>query len=339
MKNIALVGVGKMGISHLANTDQIPGITVKAICDTSKPLLRFLEKNTPFKGFDDYKKMIDDVQIDGILINAPNSYHFEIAQYCIKKGICVFVEKPLTLRYVDSKALVDLAIENGVKGQVGYVNRFNPMFQRVKSLLGANVIGTVTNYNNRMVGSVVLTKSNKGWRNDYSKGGGCLFDYGPHCLDLATYLFGTDVQVQSSVLKKVFSTKVDDIVYATLLHNETIVGFNYINWSDCSVRKASNTVEIYGTKGKIIVNKQELSVFTTDQNPLFNLEQGWNQFYITDENTNVNFYLRGEDFSRQLEEFSMLLNGKIDQSISSLETTCITDKIVEDIYTLSGGLI
>ena len=81
------------------------------------------------------------------------------------------------------------------------------------------------------------------------KGGGCLFDYGPHCLDLATYLFGTDVVVQSSVLKKIFSTKVDDIVYATLLHNETILGFNYINWSDSSVRKASNTVEIYDIVG------------------------------------------------------------------------------------------
>jgi len=52
----------------------------------------------------------------------------------------VFVEKPLTLRYEDSKALVDLANENGVKGQVGYVNRFNPLFQHVKSLLDANVI-------------------------------------------------------------------------------------------------------------------------------------------------------------------------------------------------------
>ena len=338
MKNIALIGVGKMGLSHLAIANQTQGIKVQAICDTSKPLLRFLEKNTEFKCFADYKKMIDDVPLDGIMINVPNSFHFDIAQYCINKGIFVFVEKPLTLRYADSKALLELADKVGIKGQVGYVNRFNPMFQKVKTLLDNNVIGTVTNYTNRMVGGVVLMESNKGWRNDYSKGGGCLFDYGPHCLDLATYLFGTHVVVQSSVLKKVFSTKVDDIVYATLLHNESIVGFNYINWSDSSVRKASNTVEIYGTGGKIVVNKQELNIFSNEENPLFKLEKGWNQFYITDEDTNVNYYLRGEDFSRQLEEFSMLLNGQIDNSISSLETASITDKIVEDIYTLSGGL-
>ncbi len=46
MKKIALIGVGKMGMSHLAIANQTPGIEVKAICDTSKPLLRFIEKNT-----------------------------------------------------------------------------------------------------------------------------------------------------------------------------------------------------------------------------------------------------------------------------------------------------
>ena len=48
MKKVALIGIGKMGISHLAIANQTPGIEVKAICDTSKPLLRAIEKNTKF---------------------------------------------------------------------------------------------------------------------------------------------------------------------------------------------------------------------------------------------------------------------------------------------------
>ena len=76
-------------------------------------------------------------------------------------------------------------------------------------LLNDKVIGDVISYNNSMTGGVIL-KKNKGWRNDYTKGGGCLFDYGPHCFDLSTYFFGTDVHIESSVLKKVFSTEVDD---------------------------------------------------------------------------------------------------------------------------------
>lgn len=338
MKKIALIGVGKMGMSHLAIANMTPGIEVVAICDTSKPLLRFVEKNTKFNCYSDYKKMIDEVPLDGIMINVPNSFHFEIAKYCIEKGIHVFVEKPLTLSYDESTALVALAKKNDVKGQVGYVNRFHQIFQKVKHLLEENTIGNITSYTGRMVGGVILKENDSGWRNDYSKGGGCLFDYGPHCFDLSTYLFGTDVEVKSSVLKRVFSTKVDDIVYATLMHSNNIVGLNYINWSDSSVRKASINFEIMGTKGKILANRQELSIFLAEANEAQNLKKGWNQFYITDENTDVSYYLRGEDFSRQLESFSMLLNGEIDESPSSLYSASITDKLLKDVYSLAGEL-
>lgn len=338
MKNIALIGVGKMGMSHLAIANMTPGIEVVAICDTSKPLLRVLEKNTTFKGYTDYKKMIDEVPLDGIMINVPNSFHFDIAKYCIERGIHVFVEKPLTLSYAQSEALVVLAKEKGVKGQVGYVNRFHQIFQRVKYLLEENIIGKVTSYTGRMVGGVILKENDRGWRNDYSKGGGCLFDYGPHCFDLSVYLFGTNVDIRSSVLKRVFSTNVDDIVYATLIHGNDIVGLNYINWSDSSVRKASINFEVMGTKGKILANRQELSIFLAEANEAQNLKKGWNQFYITDENTDVPFYLRGEDFSRQLESFSMLINGEIEESPSSLYSASITDRLLEETYKFSGGL-
>jgi len=338
MKNIALIGVGKMGMSHLAIANQTPGIEVKAICDTSKSLLWFVEKNTKFVCYKDYKKMIDEVPLDGIMVLVPNAFHFDLAKYCIEKGIGLFVEKPFTLSYSDSKKLVDLAKEHNVKGQVGYVNRFNPIFQRVKKLLDQNVIGEVSNYLNRMTGGVILKENSKGWRNDYSKGGGCLFDYGPHCFDLSTYFFGTDVKVQSSILKKVFSTAVDDIVYSTLVHNDKIIGLNYINWSDSSVRKATNGIEIMGSKGKILASKQELSIFLTEANDELNLEKGWNQIYVTDENTDVAYYLRGEDFSRQLMEFSSLINGEIDEATSSFFTASVTDRLLEETKEFAEGL-
>ena len=283
--------------------------------------------------------MIDEVELDGVMILVPNAFHYDLAKYCIEKNIHIFVEKPFTLSYKDSEALVELAQEKNIKGQVGYVNRFNPVFQRVKKLLDENVIGDVTNYTNRMTGGVVLKTSNKGWRNDYSKGGGCLFDYGPHCFDLSTYFFGTDVEVRSSLLKRVFSTAVDDVVYSTLVHNNKIVGVNYINWSDSSVRKASNSIEIMGSKGKITASKQELSIYLVEKNEKLNLDQGWNQLYVTDECTDIPYYLRGEDFTRQLMEFSSLLNGEIEEATSSLYTASVTDRLLEETKNMAGGLI
>lgn len=339
MKKIALIGIGKMGVSHLAIANQTPGIEVKAICDTSKLVLRFIEKNTKFKGYTDYKKMIKEISLDGIMILVPNAFHFELVQYCIEKGLHIFVEKPFTLSYKHSKILVDLAKKHNIKGQVGYVNRYNPIFQHVKKLLDKNVIGEISNYINSMTGGVILKENNKGWRNDFSKGGGCLFDYGPHCFDLSTYFFGTDVKVQSALQKKIFSTAVDDMIYATLVHNDSIIGLNYVNWSDNSVRKATNNIEIFGSYGKILASKQELSIFLNEANSTFGLEKGWNQIFVTDENTDVPYYLRGEDFSRQLLEFSDLLNDKTEESSASLFNASITDKILEEIRNLNKSIL
>ena len=337
MKKIALVGIGKMGMSHVAIANMTEGMNVVALCDTSSFLMKFFNKNTAFECFTDYKKMLRKIEFDSVIVSVPNAFHFEIVQFFLDNGKDVFIEKPFTMSYKHSNELIDLARSKNLKLQVGYVNRFNPIFQKVKSLLGSGVIGDITNYINRMTGGVVL-KESKGWRNDYSKGGGALFDYGIHCLDLATYFFGTDVEVESASLKKVFSTDVDDIVYATLIHGSSIVGFNYINWSDSSVRKAGNNIEIFGEKGKIIASKQEVSIYLSNESVEHGLHEGWNQIYITDESTDVNYYLRGEDFSRQMEEFSELIHGKTEGMNASLHSSGVIDYIVEEIFKKSGEL-
>ena len=123
-----------------------------------------------------------------------------------------------------------------------------------------------------------------------------------------------------------------------MLHNDKIVGINYINWSDSSVRKATNSIEVMGSKGKLTASKYEINIFLTEDNSRLGFEKGWNQIYVTDESTDVAYYLRGEDFSRQLVEFSELLSGDIDESRSSFYSASITDKILEDTKALAGGL-
>ena len=337
MKKIVLIGVGKMGLSHLAIANMTPGLEVAAICDVSKPLLFFFGKNTDFKTYSNYKKMLKEIEPDGVLLSVPNSMHFDITKYCIEHNTNIFVEKPFTLNHKDSCELTELAKKHGVKGQVGYVNRFNLIFRRVKAFLDQKVIGEVVNYHNKMIGNVIVKENSKGWRNDYNKGGGCLFDYGPHCFDLSTYFFGYDVKVESACLKQIYSTKVDDMVHAVFVHDDSIVGLNYINWSDSSVRKASNTIEIIGTKGKIIANKQEINIFVAEENPELNLLEGWNQLYVTDEKTATHYYLRGEDFSFQLKEFSDLINGKIEQSVSTLDSARVTDMLLENVFKQAKG--
>ena len=332
MNKLGIIGVGKMGLSHFAIANQTIGLKVVAICDTSKLLIKALGKNTGITGYTDHKKMMKTEDLDAILISVPNAYHYSIAKECLNSGFNIFIEKPLTLDHRESQELADYAASKRLFGQVGYVNRFNPIFSHLKNLLSANIIGEVITYESRMSGGVILKEHNKGWRNDYKKGGGCLRDYGPHCIDLATFLFGEDVQVQSAALRKIHSTQVDDFVFASLDHANGPTGRIYVNWSDPTVRKATNQIEISGTEGKVIANKQEIKLYLNKSNPSLNLQQGWNEIYITDLDTSVGYYLRGEDFSRQLQHFSDLLQEKTNNPISSLQSAAVTDLIIADIF-------
>jgi len=147
------------------------------------------------------------------------------------------------------------------------------------------------------------------------------------------------VKVQSASLQKIFSTKVDDEVEAIFLHSGKITGSNYINWSNNTVRKASNSIEITGETGAIHANKQEATVILEGDRPDLNLSKGSNPIYITDEKTDTEYYLRGEDFSFQLQEFSDLINGKIDCSTSSLDSAKTTDLLIGDVFKMAGETI
>ncbi len=336
MKKVALIGLGKMGLSHFAIANSTDNMDVVAVCDTSKTLLRSVRKNLGINCYSDYRELLQNESLDAVIVSVPNNLHFVIVEHCLKAGIHVFIEKPLTLNYSQSLKLAKLATEKQCLVQVGYVNRFNPVFCKLKSLLDDSVLGKLHSYKCSMIGGVILEPSNKGWRNDYSAGGGCLYDYGPHCIDLAVFLFGENPHLESSTLSSVFSTKVDDVVEAKLIYQSGLTGEITVNWSDDSVRKATNRVSIVGEKGTIEANKQEIKINLNSPDQDLGPSVREHVIYVTDLDTSVGYYLRGEDFSRQLLEFSESINGLNSVYSSPIKSALVTDRIIDEIFTQNG---
>jgi scyllo-inositol 2-dehydrogenase (NADP+) len=112
------------------------------------------------------------------------------------------------------------------------------------------------------------------------------------------------VSVSGTVLNSVFSSVVDDEIYATLQFAPGFYGQLATNWSDESVRKMSVKVAIWGSNGRINVDRQELQVYLRSlTDPSENLVPGWNVRYTTDLTAPVWFYLRGEEYSAQIDHF------------------------------------
>lgn len=325
---VALIGAGKMGISHLSILGANPNVDVVGVCDTSKLVLGALQKYTKFQCFTNHIKMLDEAKPDAVVIAVPTKFHFEFAKEVISRNIHVFVEKPFCLNPTQSSELVAMAKSNNVVNQVGYHNKFVGTFQEVKRLVADGYIGTLQHFEGEAYGPVVIKKKADTWRSDPTEGGGCLMDYASHVIDLINDTLSPIAEANGTILKTIYSSQVDDSVFSLLQLNNGTSGLLSVNWSDETYRKMSTSMTILGSKGKIISDANELKVYFKDDNCPKGYSKGWNVKYVTDLAGQVDFYLRGEEYSAQMDYFIQAVLGNLPNSINNFESAWVTDKAI-----------
>ncbi|CAN5328615.1 Gfo/Idh/MocA family oxidoreductase [soil metagenome] len=330
MIKVAVVGLGKMGLSHLAMIRAHPDVEVVAVVDSAGYLLDVLSKYTGLQTFGDLRDAIKAVHLDAIIIATPTRLHAPMVRVALENGIDVFCEKPLTLSASESLELTDLASERGLVTQVGYHNRFVGAFQEVKRLLDAGAIGRVTHVQAEAYGPVVLKPKGSTWRSQRAEGGGCLYDYAAHPLDLLSWYFGAPRGLGGTVLGNVFSENTEDEVFGTLFYDTGLTGQISVNWSDESYRKMTTMITITGTAGRIHADRQEVQVYLRDTAPAVEgYETGWNVKYTTELTSPVWFYLRGEEYSAQLDYFVQRVQSRQEEGLNSFASAAVTDRVLE----------
>jgi len=319
-----------MGISHLSMINAHPDVTVTAVCDAVGYILDVLSKYTGLKPYTDFDAMLREAELDAVLIATPSSTHATMVRKALEHGLHVFCEKPFCLDTKDGEELTRLAEEKGLVNQVGYHNRFVGAFQEVKRLLDGKAIGAVTHVLAEAYGPVVLRPKGSTWRTRSSEGGGCLYDYAAHPLNLVNWYLGAPQGVGGTILNKVFSTETDDEVSGTLYFSEGRSAQISVNWSDESCRKMTTRITLWGTAGRIHADRQVCQVYLRDSAPLpAGYEQGWSVRYTTALTAPVWFYVRGEEYSAQLDYFVRCIEEKrAADNVNSFATALVTDKVL-----------
>ncbi|MHA6669447.1 Gfo/Idh/MocA family protein [Homoserinimonas sp. A447] len=330
MIRIGVVGLGKMGLSHLSMIRAHPEVSVDAVVDSAAYILGVLSKYTGLKVFTGYEEMLDTVELDAVLIATPTRFHASMVRAAIERGLHVFCEKPLCLTAAESSELAELAAARGLVTQVGYHNRFVGAFREVKRLLELGAIGRVTHIQAESYGPVVLKSKGSTWRSKRTEGGGCLYDYAAHPLDLATWFAGKPLGVGGTILGSVFSENTEDEVFSTLYFEGGVSGQLSVNWSDESYRKMTTRMTVTGTAGKIVADRQEVQAYLRSTAPSIDgYEQGWNVKYTTELTDPVWFYLRGEEYSAQLDHFvRRTMNPALDAT-NDFASAAATDRVIE----------
>ena len=125
MIKVGVIGAGHLGKIHL-NILNKSDFELIGFYDTD---VFNSEKLSQEKGYSFFKELHLLIEkIDAAVIVSPTTTHFEIAKECIDKGKHIFVEKPLTNDSNEAKVIETMAMEKGIIGQVGFVERYNEAF-------------------------------------------------------------------------------------------------------------------------------------------------------------------------------------------------------------------
>ena len=318
-----------MGLSHLALLNAHPDVSVTGICDSSRYVLGVLEKNTGVATYGDFGGMLEEAQLDAVFVATPSGSHVEIVEAALDRGLHVFCEKPLTLRPSDSKRLVAAAEAARAITQVGYHNRFVASFGEVKRLLEAGAIGRVTHILGEAYGPVVVKPKGSTWRTRRAEGGGCLYDYAAHVINLINWYSGMPRAVGGSAVSSVFSRDTDDSVLSTLYFPDGQTGQLSVNWSDESRRKMTTQISVWGTAGRIFADRQECQTYIARGGmPPSGYVRGWNVRYTTELTDPVWFYLRGEEYSAQIDAFVGRVRGVAGAPTNDFQSALMTDETI-----------
>ena len=203
--------------------------------------------------------------------------------------------------------------------------------------MASNLIGKLHHTRAEAYGPVVLRSKGMTWRSSKSEGGGCLFDYACHAVDLINFLYTIPTRVEGTILNPVFSADVDDEVYSTFFFPDGVTGQLATNWSDESFRKMSMQITIWGTNGRMRIDRQEIQLYLRDAaEPSLGLGRGWNTRYTTKLTEPVWFYLRGEEYSSQIDHFVQCIKNRSIPTISSFSSALETDFVISEMIQDAG---
>ena len=143
MINVAVIGVGAMGYNHARTYNKLPQTKLVAVCDLSKKLGKKVSREFGVPYYEDYKEMIALEKLDAVSVVVPTKFHFPVSIVCMKKGLNVLVEKPITDSVEDAREMLRVAKKNNVHLMVGHIERYNPVVISLQNFIKNKEFGKI----------------------------------------------------------------------------------------------------------------------------------------------------------------------------------------------------
>jgi predicted dehydrogenase len=218
------------------------------------------------KHYANWQDLLRDDAVQAVYIATPVGLHAPQTIAAVEAGKHVLCEKPMALNVADCDRMIAAARANQVKLGVAYYRHFYPVVARTKQLIASGEIGRpVLAQINAFEFFNPTSDHPRAWllKRDQS-GGGPMFDFGCHRIEVLANLFGSVSDVSSQSANVVFEREVEDTATALFKFGNGVCGVLSVTHA---AREAQDTLDIFGSGGSIHIsnlNEGALRVWSDD---------------------------------------------------------------------------
>ena len=220
---IGVIGMGGFGLFAVQQFLQTPHTKLIAIAGSSRDEAKRTAKRFGADMLDSLDELVNHPAVNLVYIATPPFMHYEQAMLALNAGKHVICEKPLAMNPEQGREMLALAKEKGLLMVTNLMQRYNPMFARIKHLIDKNLLGDFLHgFFENYAGDEGLSPEHWFW--DRSKSGGIFIEHGVHFFDLFAGWFGPGKVVAAQAVKRPGYGDVVDQVQATVEYGDDATG-------------------------------------------------------------------------------------------------------------------
>jgi predicted dehydrogenase len=198
------------------------------------------------------EELIGDEQIDAVYIATPVHLHAAQTIATAGAGKHVLCEKPMAMNVSECDQMIAACAKRGVKFGVAYYRHFYPVVNRIAEILASGEIGTpvIAQINAFEYFDPPPTHPRRWLIEKELSGGGPMFDFGCHRIEVLIHLFGRIRRVSSLVSNRLFNRSLEDTATAAF---EFETGAQGVLSVTHAASEPQDTLYIFGSKGSLHV--------------------------------------------------------------------------------------
>ncbi|MBC7287886.1 MAG: Gfo/Idh/MocA family oxidoreductase [Armatimonadetes bacterium] len=278
---VGMIGCGGNARGHMARLLRIEGVKIVALADPSESAIAATIEKFPeladVPKFDDYRKMLEQVEMDAVEISTPHVFHYDQIMDSLRSGKHVLCEKPMVCTTLQAIDVVKEVRATGLTMGIAYQRHFMGPYRYCRQKILSGEVGAV-NY-------ISAVQSQNWYRGQVPRGtwrskkalscGGQLNDSGSHLLDIVLWMTGLEPE-QVFAFENNLDAEVDILTAMSVrfsgggLCTIGVVGHS-VNWFEeiaiwCEdatfvIRDSSRVIEWKGSEQATVLEPDQLPGF------------------------------------------------------------------------------